>query len=586
MIQGNPAVALGRRLRRLVGPGARPVTGLVPRSAADRVQDLEDRSTAIALGPLARRTGRRTDPGVAVLSAAADHPLVAAVREVWPQARLTVVDPTRGEAETHVALAAAGTLEAIWDVEADERRPERVREVFPHLADGGVLVVLDAGTDAGAGSPAVADTQALVDLGATLLRAGLAPGAGVRADDVRLAELVDSVAVRGRHLVLTARTRGPQRLAKLREEEVADYLARTGERAGRVLLERPGSVVDSPAPVRFSESEAAPAYRTHFEAPPLQLREYAGATCSTGQVVTLDRVLLPETYRHNYRPRLGNRFTVEVAPRFARVKKPMPPEDLPGSWFHLDSEFRGHFGHAMTEQISRLWAWQEAKERYPDLKALMLVNKARTTIGEWEYRLYEAAGVAREDLVLFDHPVRPERLVAATPMFSQPAYVHDGIREVYRRIGDDLAADAPRRDYPERIFCSRRHEKRSATNTTQVEEFFAARGFEIVYPEDFPMAEQVQMFRSATDLAGFAGSAMFTMAFVPEPKRVILVSAETYVAQNEAMIAAVQGHQVNVAWCRPEFRRPDGTEIGRKLQARFTFDDAREGEFLRRVLDT
>ena len=40
-------------------------------------------------------------------------------------------------------------------------------------------------------------------------------------------------------------------------------------------------------------------------------------TCSPGQVVSDERVILPDTYRHNQRPRLKNRYTVEVAPRFA-----------------------------------------------------------------------------------------------------------------------------------------------------------------------------------------------------------------------------------------------------------------------------
>jgi capsular polysaccharide biosynthesis protein len=561
---------VARVLRRPAGPGPQ---GPAP-AVLDRLDRLADASTAAALRPLARHAGDRPDPVVAVLAGEAGHPLAEAVREVWPQARLIVVDPTRGTAETHVALAAAGRFDAILDA-GDTNRAFRVREVFFHLAAGGAFVVVDAR----------AVGTKVAEAAVTAVRAGLLPEGDSRPEDVRFAAAVDSVGTRGDHLLMTARPKGRPYFAKLREEEVAGYLEARGGRVGRVLLERPGSVLENPAPIRFSESVDAPTYRTRFEAPPVQLREYLGVQCRPRQVVCTDSVLLPETYRHNQRPRLGNRATVQVSTRFAQVKGAAPTEDLPGTWFHLDSEFRGHFGHALTEQLSRLWAWQEAKAAHPDAKALMLAYHARRTVGEWEYRLYEAAGVAREDLVLVDHAVRPERLLAATPMFSQPEYVHDGVRALYDRVGDHLAAEAPARDHPARIFCSRRHEKRSATNTAEVEDFFAGRGFEIVYPEDYPLAEQVQMFRAATDLAGFAGSAMFTMAFVKEAKRVTLVSSETYTAQNEAMIAAVRGHQLNVAWCRPDLTRPDGTPIPRKLQAWFTFDDAREGEFLRRVLD-
>ncbi|MCW2853748.1 MAG: hypothetical protein JWM84_3412 [Nocardioides sp.] len=559
------------RLARAVRPST-PEAEAAPAMA--RLEQAADASTVAALRPLARRAGDRPDPVVAVLAESGDHPVAAAVRAVWPQARLTVADPARGASATHVALAAAGPFHAILDA-GDTNRAFRVREVFFHLAHGGVLVVVDAR----------AVGAKVAEIAATALRAGLLPEGAARNDDVAFAEAVDSVRIRGDHLVLAARPRGKAHLAKIREEEVSDYLAATGGRVGRVLLERPGAFLENPAPIRVSESDIAPTYRITFDAPPLQLREYHGVQCRPRQVVCNDNVMLPDTYRHNQAVRVNNGYTLQSAPRFAQVKGSASAEDLPGTWFHLDSEFRGHFGHAMTEQISRLWAWEEAKAAHPDVKALIMANFTRKTMSEWEYRLYEAAGVAREDLVLMEQPVRPERLLAATPMFSQPAYIHPEVRAVYDRVGDHLAADAPARDYPERIFCSRRHDKRAATNTAEVEEFFASRGFEIVYPEDYPLGEQVQMFRSATELAGFAGSAMFTMAFVKEPTRVTLVSAETYFAQNEALFAALRGHQLNVAWCRATMQKPDGTTVKKKLQAWFTFDDAREGEFLRRILD-
>ncbi|WP_193611668.1 glycosyltransferase 61 family protein [Nocardioides lijunqiniae] len=539
-------------------------------TAAERLESLEDASTVTALRPLLLRLGERPEPAVAVVADVIDPPIARALLEVWPQARLTVLDAAVGESDLHVALAAAGSFDAIFDL-ADERGG-RSREILFHLRRGGVLVVMDARAEAGRAA----------EVAGTAVRSGLLPDDVPTPDDLHLARAVDSVAVRGDHLILTANPRGRPYLAKLREEEVDAYLEATLGRVGRVLGSRPGSVVVNPAPVVVSQADTPMVYRTTFEAPPLRLREYHRVECLTGQVLCTDNVVLPDSFRHNYRPRLANRSTVPVAPRFAQTKGPQP-EDRDGTWFYLDSEFRGHFGHAMTEQVSRLWAWQEAKAAHPDVQALMLTG-ARTTIAEWEYRLYEAAGVPREDLVLLDRPVRPERLLAATPAFSQPGYIHEAAREVYDRVGDHLAVDAPARDYADRIFCSRRHEKRSATNPAEVEDFFARRGFEIVYPEDHPLGEQVQMFRSATEVAGFAGSAMFSMAFVREPKRVTLVSAETYTAQNEGLFAAMRGHQLNVARCRATRLRPDGTLIAKRLQARFTFDDAREGEFLRRIL--
>jgi len=522
---------------------------------------------------LAQKPLERGGPRIALLSRSDPAWLVDALATAARRPRTWVIDPTDPDA-LHVALAARGPLDLVVDLTDDPApvRAGRVRAVLLHLRPSGVLLVADA-----AGGPELVGP---VD---EAFRAALAPDQEALSHHDRFwGRAATSVTVRHGHLAVTNALRA---LAQVREEQAGDYLRLRGRSAGEVVLERPGSVVDNPAPIRTSEHDDATTYGTHFEAPPMQLRDYRGVVCWPGQVVTQDHALLPETYRHGARVKLGNRFLDDVAPDFGRLATDARPEDLPGAYFHLDSEFRGHFGHALTEQIARLWAWPEAKRRHPDLKALMLTNRKRTTIAGWEYRLYQAAGIAPEDLVLADRPVRVDRLLSGTPMFTQPEYVHADIGEIYRRIGDDLAAEAPERAYPERIFCSRRMDKRSCHNTGEVETFFAERGFEIVYPEDHPLPEQVQMFRSAQELAGFGGSAMFTMAFAPEPKRVFLVSSENYRAQNEALIAAVLGHQLNVAWCRPDKTRAAGFKGREAMHSQFTFDPAREGRFLADLLD-
>ena len=89
-------------------------------------------------------------------------------------------------------------------------------------------------------------------------------------------------------------------------------------------------------------------------------------------------VQAPDPARHvscyNQRRSLGNNQLASFDPRHARTPAPLRArrEHLPGAWFYLDDEARGHDGHAMTEQLSRLWAWREAKAAEPGLKALML----------------------------------------------------------------------------------------------------------------------------------------------------------------------------------------------------------------------
>jgi capsular polysaccharide biosynthesis protein len=236
----------------------------------------------------------------------------------------------------------------------------------------------------------------------------------------------------------------------------------------------------------------------------------------------------------------------------------------------------------MTEQLSRMWAWDTAVGCDPGVRALLHAIMRRPALEPFETELYTAAGVPSEGLVLAQEPVLVERLYAATPMFSNHEYVHPDIQQVWDSVSDRLVAQAPDRDYPTRIFCSRGTSKRACRNSGQVEELFAAHGFEIILPERYPLAQQVALFRSAQVVAGFAGSAMLTLALSREPKRVLLVSSRSYIAQNEYMIAAVMGHEVDVAYCRPDrLMRPDRFRR-RRYHSDFTFDPDREGTFLER----
>ena len=117
----------------------------------------------------------------------------------------------------------------------------------------------------------------------------------------------------------------------------------------------------------------------------------------------------------------------------------------------------------------------------------------------------------------------------------------------------------------------------------EVEALFAGHGFVVVHPEDHPLADQVRMVRDAEVVAGFAGSGMFQIALAGGPKHVVLVGSESYTASNEYLISSVVGHRLDLVLCRPDVVRTAGFDNA-SYQSDFTYDDRREGVFLRSVL--
>ncbi|WP_418058166.1 glycosyltransferase family 61 protein [Pimelobacter simplex] len=504
-----------------------------------------------------------------------------------------------GEVARH--LAAAGGRVVVID--EDLAAPQAEDELFLALATGercGVVVVDVPGRDwpvllarlllhvAPGGAVvfrgrAERRTEPLVKRLRTLdaVRSGeRAPQAeGRKGEDVRaLAAAIGGWHEAGTHVVVTSAVRA---LAKLREAEV-DRLLAEGRLRGEVLATVPAVRFTARCTVAQTESAVRHAEVREIEAPAMALRAYDDVVCAPRQVVVQDGVLLPDTFRRSHRRRLRSAALTDLAPRFAALRTPAEDaEPLSGTWVHLDSEYPGHFGHLLTEQLSRMWAWPRILEEVPRPRVLLSTRTPRTAPYAFERDVLAAFGVAESDIRVIDRPVRVERLLSATPMLAQPGWVHPGIDQAWLRAGAALAAGAEERERPRRIFCARRTDKRACRNAAEVEALFAAEGFAIVYPEEHPLAEQAAMFRAADVVGGYAGAAMFNLCWTDGPKDVVLLVPESYTAENEYLMAAVQGHRLSLVWCPSDVALPEEGFSAEAYQASYVADLVKDGDWLR-----
>lgn len=528
------------------------------------------------------------------------------LRQHYPDA--DVVRVTGGAARRHVTMTATGPFDLVIDLTSQPVGAlRRLKDLLFQVRSGGTLVLSGVAPRPGesdtAGSAPAADTsatgtqvnearsgaradgspqqQAASRLAGFLAEVERARGGGVLAvakgtprtavDVSAVATYTSGIERVGDDLLLHSTVEGA--LAKLDEPQFTAYLERRPDE-GMSIRHRIQSRPFTAAGELRRGDDPEPVEPEHYHPPDLVLRRIGDALIAPGQVVTRDRLLLPDSFRHNASSRLYNEHVVELAPRFAALH-PMPAEPtvLAGDWFYLDNEFRGHFGHLITESLSRVWAWPLAKQLAPDLK-VVVGTSSRPQISSWEYRLYQAAGIPAEDVVMITEPARVERLWSSTPMLSHPEYVHPAITDVWRRIGDHLAQDAEAIEHPERIFVSRRLNKRACHNTAEVEQLFRDRGFSVVFPEDYSLGDQVELFRQAKVVAGFSGSGVFQLCFTTEPKEVILVRSSAYSARNEYLFAALLGHRITELVSEPD--EPS-------FQSPFTFDLQREGRELTAV---
>ena len=272
----------------------------------------------------------------------------------------------------HLALTAGRPWDLVLDVAAGKGAARRWPVLLHHVRRGGRVAVRLPGKP----GPVAASVAKVRDAQATGVEAptpGRDPRDNPERDLAALAASAADLAIDDGWLVAT---NAVDTLAKVPEAD-GDAFLRARPAAGRTLTTVPGLRFTSRCLLRTSAPVTLP---SEIEAPAVSVREYDDVTCLGRQAAYGDGFVLPETYRHPFKRRLRNVAFAEWAPRFVRQPAPAAAR-LEGPAYLLDSYVRGHFGHALTDQVGHFWGWRVALERHPDLRALVFAKPGTSLAG-------------------------------------------------------------------------------------------------------------------------------------------------------------------------------------------------------------
>jgi capsular polysaccharide biosynthesis protein len=379
---------------------------------------------------------------------------------------------------------------------------------------------------------------------------------------------------------------------KLRESEVARMLPQrnTGDTvttigrlpAGELVCR--GEVISHGATVPVINM---PDVMAHPEA---CLNHYTGKIGVVGNsLLYTDSTILPASYRYPLMRVMENPRIIQSDEIFARIPDSVKPtKRLSGSYYHLDCWYSGHFGHVMTEVVSRMWGWHQAKQQYPDLKAIFRRRFPNERDPVLERSLFTGYGIEPSEIVCLDEPAWVESIVTATPLWQnkKPFYVHPDITKIWGRLAQGLVGDHT--NSPEKIFVSRRPglQNRLCRNARDVEDFFERYGFTVVYPEELTIPQQATLFAGAPVIAGFAGSGLFNLLYASKVTDVVVLSQEAYTARYEHLYTMVLGCRTHYFWSTPDTPRPPGGGSGAAYRSAWEFDFARHRETLEETLSS
>jgi len=321
-------------------------------------------------------------------------------------------------------------------------------------------------------------------------------------------------------------------------------------------------------------------FPNQLDAPALVCRTYGGEVYVDNSLVFTGSTVLPPSFRFPRAGVLDNDRVEKLGGNYGKLKWSVgtPKEHLEGVFFDLSAGYASHFGHLMTQSVTKLYAWDRAKEQNPDLKGLVYVRDVCHTALE-RTLFCEGYGIDGNDLVFIDHAVQTDQLISATIAFQHvtPPYAHPYLKTTFSRFRERLVDSSVNSEpfHSERLFVSRSPENpaRPCRNQPAVEAWFADRGFSVVYPEKYPLSVQASMFAAARIIAGFGGSAMFNLMFCSKLEHLIILTHEGYTARNEFLYAALlETPCVDYFWSPPDVLPAPGVEPARVTRSPWQFD--------------
>lgn len=271
-----------------------------------------------------------------------------------------------------------------------------------------------------------------------------------------------------------------------------------------------------------------------------------------------DVLFVPTWYRDDDRVFDSSGQPVEAALDFAFPWcEPMhPPRTSSVAWSEVERTlpdadylylgyFHFHFGHFVTDSLSRIWplldrgvagrkllyhgagAWESWQREFP-----------------WLPEMLTALGVRESDLLHLTEPVRIRRLQIPGRSWQSQTFAHQVHQRVCRRLGEHILKGVKPRGGPP-VYLSKTRLTggvRRVTNEAKLEAFLRPRGVDVLYPEAMPTRDKIALFANGRTVTGTTSSAFNLSLFAPPAGRIIALEPMAQVNSTHPIVDKLNGN--------------------------------------------
>jgi len=273
-------------------------------------------------------------------------------------------------------------------------------------------------------------------------------------------------------------------------------------------------------------------YACEAKLPDTYLAELNNATvfASTDLIVVQDMALYDEIDRHAIdQYGIKTRLIEKISSDTLILKTPITTLDrtLP-SGIHFAKDYSKNYFHWLIECLPRLSLISQLDKRIPllvdediypqALEALTLLNSDKRPLiklqSQMAYKIKKLYYPSQLSVVHdnYQHPLYHKDVVYS------PDAIHFVKNSVFQKL--NIKPQQPFR----KIYLSRKASThRQLLNSTEIENFLATQGFEVIFPEHLSFHAQVHIFSEAKIIIGQSGAGMANFIFAPQGCKVLMM---------------------------------------------------------------
>ena len=194
----------------------------------------------------------------------------------------------------------------------------------------------------------------------------------------------------------------------------------------------------------------------------------------------------------------------------------------------------GAWGHMLVDATSRLWFVREARKR--GLKVVFLIIPGQ----KLEHpELLRLAGLQEDDYEIINQPTRFKSItVPASSVFLKSGHFTNRWLETFDTMRENALAEIDHSsEWPTKIYLSRAQYKyQNIVGENYFERFFIDRGYQPIYLEKLPLAEQVATLAYAESVATTMGTLAHMALFCQDDTELIILNRSRTVVDTQAVI--------------------------------------------------